>query len=496
MDKNTEKKRRPPIVAVMGHIDHGKSTLLSYIRKSNKPLNEAGGITQHVSAYEVEHKTTEGKIEKITFLDTPGHEAFCGIRIRGANVADIAVLVVSAEDGVKPQTIEAYNSIKAGKTPFIVAINKIDKEDANIERTKQSLAENEIYVEGYGGDISVIALSAKTGEGVSELLDLILLLAEMENISYDPKEKAGGVILESNCDSRKGISAVCVVKSGTVTTGSFAVSDKSMASVRAMTDCFGKNINQATPGSPVTILGWNSMPKAGSNFEIFENKKEAENKTRQFQEEKSQNESNQNYENTCFVPIVLKADTAGSIEAVMFEIKKLQTADVSLKVIASGVGNISENDVRLAEGSQKTIVIGFHTGIDPVAKNLASRNEIEIKQFDIIYKMSEWLAELININRPKVCVETISGNLKILKVFSKIHDRQIVGGRVESGQIKVGDNVRIYRRETLVGEGKIRNLETTKNKIDSVSEGRECGLMIEAKIEIAPGDKVESFSIE
>lgn len=237
--QKTEKqneKERPPVVAIMGHIDHGKSTILSYIRKNSGGLNEAGGITQHISAYEMEHKDDAGRVRKITFLDTPGHEAFCGIRSRGADVADVAVLVVSAEDGVKPQTLEALSSIKCGNTPYIVAINKIDKSDADVPKTKQSLAENNIFVEGYGGDVPVVAVSGKTGEGIPELLDMILLVADLSDLKADPNAPAEGVVIESNLDAKKGISATLVVKNGTVTKGKFVSSGTSLAPIRIMED--------------------------------------------------------------------------------------------------------------------------------------------------------------------------------------------------------------------------------------------------------------------
>jgi translation initiation factor IF-2 len=267
MQKDTTTKiERPPVVAVMGHIDHGKSTLLDYIRKTNIVETEAGGITQRISAYEVVHKTKEGQEKKITFLDTPGHEAFGAMRARGAKVADIAILVVAADDGVKPQTVDALKTILKAEIPYIVAINKIDKEGANVDRTKVSLAENEIYVEGYGGTISSVPISAKTGEGVSDLLDTVVLAAELEELTGDPSVNAEGVIIEANLDKKKGISATLVVKNGTLKSGQFVVAGSALSPVRLLENYAGKSIPEATFSSPVRIIGWNELPDVGSIF--------------------------------------------------------------------------------------------------------------------------------------------------------------------------------------------------------------------------------------
>ncbi len=492
---------RPPVVAVMGHIDHGKSTLLSYIRKSTAPLNEAGGITQHISAYEVPHTTKDGKEGSITFLDTPGHEAFVGIRRRGANVADIAVLVVSAEDGVKPQTLEALSSIKVSGIPYVVAINKIDKPEANIERTKQSLAENEIYIEGYGGDIPAVEVSAKTGEGVPELLDMIILVAELQNLTGNTAAPAEGTIIESNRDPRKGISATCIIKNGTLTKGTFAASLGATSPVRILENYLGKPLSSATFSSPVRIIGWDELPVVGSTFKSFEKRFDAEKFAAEEKEKikiapKAPEKKLEGEEiSIARVPLIIKADTGSSMEAVLSEIQKSATERVSPQILSSGIGMISENDVRLAIGKEKAIIVGFHTSIDTPAKSLAMRSDIEIKIFDIIYKMSEWLAETLAAHAPKVKTEELTGRAKILKMFSRTKDKQIVGARVETGEIKLGAQVRILRRDAEIGQGKVKELQVQKVKSSEVSEGKEFGTMIEAKVEIAPGDHIESFII-
>ncbi len=495
MTKTTETTERSPVVVIMGHIDHGKSTLLSYIRKSRTPLNEAGDITQHISAYEVLHESQDGKKQNITFLDTPGHEAFSGIRKRGASVADIAVLVVSAEDGVKAQTIEALKSIKESNTPFIVAINKIDKPEANIEKTKQTLVENEIYVEGYGGDIPVVNLSAKTGEGVPELLDMILLMAELENLTGNTNTNAEGVVIESNLDVKKGISATCIVKNGKIEKGMYIVSGTSSAPVRMLEDFMGKAINSATFSSPIRIIGWDEIPSVGSTFKTFNTREEA----RAFVlSEKVKNEArsskveNDN-DDIRYIPIVLKADTGSSLEALTSEIKKLDTDRIRTKIILGGVGTVSESDVRLADGKEKGYIIGFNTKIDGPAKSLAERNEIEIQNFTIIYKMSEWLKDVLTKSTPKQQVMESVGRAKILKTFSKTKNKQVLGGRVDNGEIKVDTVVKIFRRDSEIGEGRVRELQQQRVATKEVVQGKEFGAMIEAPVEIASGDYIEAF---
>lgn len=494
--ETTNRIPRGPIVAVMGHIDHGKSTLLSYIRKSNKPLNEAGGITQHLSAYEVDHKTDSGEKRSITFLDTPGHAAFSGIRKRGAGAADIAILVVSAEDGVKPQTVEALSSILANGIPYIVAINKIDKPDANVEKTKQSLSENQVYIEGYGGDVPAVMISAKTGEGVPELLDMIILVSELETLSGDSQKNGEGIVLESNRDIKKGISATCIIKDGTIKKGMYITSGTALAPVRIMENYLGKQVSEAHFPSPVKIIGWDELPEVGDIFHTFEKREDARAQVEREKEGKKAGPVNTTPEKDICetsLPIIVKADTGSSLEAIISEVAKQNTDKICSEIISAGIGNVSENDIRLATGSYKAIIIGFNVDIDAPAKSLAERNAVDIKTFDIIYKMSEWLLEELIKNTPKVMTVETLGMAKVLKTFSKVKDKQILGGRVETGTLKLGAQVKILRRDAEIGEGKLRELQSQKNSVQEVPEGKEFGAMIEAKVEIAPGDKVQSF---
>ncbi len=499
-----------PVIAIMGHIDHGKSTLLSYIRNNiakaqssavadNRPtqalpeLREAGGITQHISAYEVDHITPTG-VQKLTFLDTPGHAAFSGIRRRGANVADIAILVVSAEDGVKPQTLEALRSIKESNTPFIIAITKIDKPDANIERTKLSLAENEIYVEGYGGTISAIPLSSKTGEGVSDLLDMIALTAELEQKKFDSEKKATGYILESNLDVKKGVSATCILTDGILQKGLYIASSTSTAPLRIIEDYTGKQVDRAYAGQAVKIIGWDNLPAIGDMCMVYEDKKDALTHIHTHQQQKNNTDAESSFTGRV-LPLIVKADAGGSLEAVLTEIKKLDTDRIHTKVIHFGIGTISENDLKVASGGEKALVIGFTVKVDGLAKTIAERNNIEIHTFDIIYKLSEWLAEKLVLETPSIDVEEVTGTLKVLKIFSKVKDKQILGGLVETGSIKNGSQIKIMRRDAEIGTGKIKELQAQKIKSDEVSTGKECGMLVEAKIEIVPGDRLQTFII-
>jgi len=488
---------RSPIVGIFGHIDHGKSTLLDYIRKTNIVAREVGGITQHISAYEVAREGEGGAEKSITFLDTPGHEAFQAMRSRGAKIADIAVLVVSAEDGVKPQTIEALKAIIETKTPYVVAINKIDKPGANIEKTKQSLLEAGIYIEGYGGSIPAVPISAKTGDGVPALLDMILLLAELELLSGSRDVPASGFVVEASLDNKKGVIATLIIKNGSLKKGEFVLSGLSFAPVRIMENFLGETITEASFSSPVRIIGWTGVPQAGDQFETVSTKREAEEKIAEAREKSKITPSPASgaTEGVVFIPVVIKADMLGSVEAIIHELKKIETDTVKIKIVSSGAGTITEQDVKSLSGIEGGMVLGFSVKIDASAQELASRQSVAIEMFDIIYKLSEKMTEVVSTRTPKVSVEEIRGTLKVLKLFSKTKDKQVIGGRVEGGVISLKDRLRIIRRDAEIGIGTIEELQMQKAKAREVSEGNECGLMVESKIEIAPGDKLEAFMV-
>jgi translation initiation factor IF-2 len=491
---------RPPVIAVMGHIDHGKSTLLDYIRKTNIVETEAGGITQHISSYEVEHQTKDGGVKRITFLDTPGHAAFETMRSRGAIVADIAILVVSAEDGVKPQTLEARRAILEAKVPYVVAITKIDKPNADVARTKNSLVENEIYVEGYGGDVPVVPLSSKSGEGIPELLDILLLVAEMQDLSGDPSLPGTGIVIESSLDRKKGNSATLIVKEGSIHQGTFVVAGNTMAPVRIMEDFRGKQIKEARFGMPVRIIGFTDVPEVGTTFFAVPTKKEAEKLLSETAIKKSDRASAEAHpEGTILMPIIVKGDVRGSVEAVIGEMMKLQSEKVKVDVIHHGVGAISENDVKMASASPKTIIIGFNVSVESGARDIATRFGVTIETFDIIYKLSERVEAIIVERTPRVETEIVRGKLKVLKTFNTDGKRQVLGGKVLEGELSVNDNVRITRRDVEIGRGKITNIQVSKLDAQVVKEGGECGLQLQmrtASQEVAGGDVIESIIVE
>ena len=493
--QTAKKTERPPIIVVMGHIDHGKSTLLDYIRETNICAEEAGGITQHMGAYQVNHVSSDGKKHQLTFLDTPGHEAFCSIRTRGAQAADIAILVVSAEDGVKPQTLDALKAIKAQKIPYIVAINKIDKPNANVDRTKTSLGENEIYVEGWGGDIPCVSISALKGDGVPELLDMVILMAEMADLTTHPEKMAEGIVVESELDTRTGVHATLLIKDGSLEVGMYVVAGSSFAPVRFIENFLGKKIESATASMPVFIVGWNEVVPCGSPFIAVASKKEAETIALEYRAThkacaKIMQEENPNI---VTLPIIIKADTNGSLEGVRHELAKITHDKVRLKVVAEGLGEINENDVKIAIGDPSILLIGFHVMPDSKAAAIIERSAVPLSvlYFDIIYKLSEFLREKLMELVPKEYIEEVTGRAKILALFSKEKDRQVVGGKVETGTLESGNDVRIMRRSEEIGRGKIRELQSKKIRVSEVAEGFEFGTMIEAKMEIAVGDRVE-----
>ncbi|OHA83357.1 MAG: translation initiation factor IF-2 [Candidatus Yonathbacteria bacterium RIFCSPLOWO2_01_FULL_47_33b] len=490
---------RPPIVVIMGHIDHGKSSLLDYIRKSNVVAGEAGGITQHLSAYEVNHPVKEGVANRITFLDTPGHQAFSKMRSRGAGVADIAILVVSAEDGVKEQTKEALKAIKEAGIPYIVAINKIDKPNANIERTKQNLAENEIYLEGFGGDVPFVPISAKVGTGVSDLLDMLLLVAEMENLTGDTTVLARGVVVESHVVPSRGISATLIITNGTLKKGTFIVAEESLTPVRVIENFLGKQVPEATFSSPIQITGFDSLPPVGASFRAYATKKEAEAAQATLRESRAKKGVQDIVrtvplaDDALIIPVIIKTDVAGTLEAIEKELGKIERERIAIKVIAKGVGTIGENDAKLASGSESAIILGFHTKVDRNAVDIAERFGVTIKTFDIIYELTDWMNKELDLRTPKVLGEEIVGSLKVLKTFSAMKHKQVIGGKVVSGTLELNAQVKIMRRETEIGRGKVIELQAQKLATKKVEEGNECGLMVESKIEIAAGDILEAF---
>jgi len=480
---------RPPIVVVMGHIDHGKTTLLDFIRKTKIAEKESGGITQHIGAYEIEH---QGK--RITFIDTPGHEAFSKMRSRGARIADLAILVVAADDGVKAQTIEALNAIKEAKIPFIVAINKIDKENSDLEKTKRELAEKEVYLEGMGGKTPVINISAKTGQGIPELLEMVLLVSEMEDLKADLSCLASGVVIESHLDSKRGIASTLIIQNGTLQKKMFINASGAIAPVKIFENFLGQPVEKARFSSPVKITGFDKLPGAGANFRSYESRSEAENAK---PEEQflcpTAGTFKEPDEHKIIVPVIIKADVSGSGEALEKEIMKLSIGEAGINIIRSGVGNVTEDDLKLA--SDETIVIGFRVKAESGIIQMAERQGIVLAFFDIIYKVNEWLEEEIKKRIPETVAEEILGTAEIIKVFSQKKNKQIIGGKVLSGKIISGKYVKISRRGIQIAKGKILELQHFKMKVSEVEEGKEFGALIEIKNELAKGDLIEIYDL-
>jgi translation initiation factor IF-2 len=488
---------RPPIVVVMGHIDHGKSTLLDYIRKSNVVAGEAGGITQHISAYEVIHKDEHGADRKITFLDTPGHEAFSKMRERGAEVADIAILVVSAEDSVKTQTIEAWNTIKESGIPCIVAINKIDKPGANLDKTKIDLAEKEIYLEGFGGDIPYAEISAKVGTGVDTLLDVILIVADLGEFTYDPTLPASGFVIESKMDTKRGASASLVIKDGTLKKGMFVVAENALANTRIVENFLGVQIDAATCSSPIKITGWDTIPPVGAKFQSYESKKEAEAAAKEnaSAQKAAKQPAPKTAEGMKLIPLIIKTDVLGTMDALEKEIAKMATDKVAYKIIQKGVGAIGEGDAKQAIADKETLIAGFNVKVDNSAFEIAEKNSVQMQTFDIIYKLTDWLREMLEARRPRETVVETTGKAKILKIFNKTKERLVIGGKVIEGKLTSDATVRILRRDFEIGQGKVVELQQGKIKSREVLEEAEFGMMLETKTEIAPGDVIEAFTL-
>ena len=486
---------RSPVVAIMGHVDHGKSTLLDYIRNTNIVDGEAGGITQHLSTYEVE---TNGK--RITFIDTPGHAAFNEMRNRSGSVADIAVLIVSAEDGVKMQTKHAIEVIKKNNIPYIVAINKIDKPNAQPDRVKTELMEEGIYVEGYGGNVPVCMISAKSGLGVDELLETILLVSEMEEMKGNDERLSTGFVIEAHRDPKEGISATLIIKDGTIKRGQFVVVEDTITPTRMLRNFKGDTIESAYFSSPIQLVGFDKLPPIGSSFHTFETKKDAEQAILEFKDIKHElnilKDDNFSFqkEGVALVPIVLKTDVAGTAEAIVDAINKESDDEVIFKVLKSESGDFNESDVKLAVCDMATVMIGFHVNEDPKIKGLNEYDSLTIKHFTIIYELTDYLKKLYEERRIKKEVDTVLAELKVLKTFSRQKDISVIGGRVEMGILKLGQQFKIIRAgEEIMGRGTITGLQAGKISTDHIKEGDECGAMVSSRTPIEEGDIIQSF---
>ncbi|MBP5701511.1 MAG: translation initiation factor IF-2, partial [Lachnospiraceae bacterium] len=500
-EDTTKMKERPPVVCVMGHVDHGKTSLLDAIRKTHVTSREAGGITQAIGAY-----TVDVKGKTITFLDTPGHEAFTAMRMRGANSTDIAILVVAADDGVMPQTVEAINHAKAAGVEIIVAVNKIDKPSANIDRVKQELSEYELISEDWGGSTVFAPVSAKTGEGLDNLLDMILLTADVLELKADPDRKARGLVIEAQLDKGRGPVATILVQKGTLHIGDFVSAGAAHGKVRAMINDKGENVKTCGPSTPVEILGLSSVPEAGEVFLAHESDKEAksyadtytaENKKQKLAETQGRMSledlfSKIKEENLKELDIIIKADVQGSVEALKESVLKLSNEEVVVKVIHGGVGAINESDVNLA-GASNAIIIGFNVKPDTQAESKAEAENVDVRCYDVIYKAIEDIERAMKGMLDPVFEEKIIGHAEIRQIFKASAIGNIAGSYVLDGHMQRGCKVRIRRGEEQIYEGELSSLKRFKDDVKEVKEGFECGLVFDKFDSIQELDQVEAY---
>lgn len=502
-DKEEELETRPPVIVVMGHVDHGKTSLLDAVRKTNVIEGEAGGITQAIGAYKVKVKDRE-----ITFLDTPGHEAFTAMRARGAQITDIAILVVAANDGVKPQTIEAINHAKSAGIPIIVAINKIDLPDANIEKVKQELMAYELVPEEWGGDTIYVPISAKKGDNIDQLLEMVLLEADVLELKANPHKQAKGTVIEARLDKSKGAIATMLVQRGTLDVGDTIVVGSSIGRIRAMKDDKGKSVKAAGPSTPVEIMGLTEVPEAGDTFYEVKNEKMAkhliERRKRQAREKAINSATKVTLDNLFtqmeqgnlkVLNLIVKADVQGSVEAVKQAMEKLENEEVKVKVIHAAAGAVNQSDVTLAKVSN-AIIIAFNVRPDNMAKEMAEKDEVEIKQYSIIYQAIEDVeAAMKGMLDPKY-EEKVIGNAEVRQTFKISNVGTIAGCYVISGKVERNAGVRVIRENVVIHDGHLATLKRFKDDVKEVTKGFECGIQIENYNDIKEGDVIEVYIME
>ncbi len=499
---------RPPIVVVLGHVDHGKTTILDKIRQTKVAEKETGGITQHIGAYQVEHpvkdpsdSTGQAKNKKITFLDTPGHEAFSAIRSRGARVADVAVLVVAADEGVKSQTKETIQIIKEAKIPFVVAINKTDKEGSNPMRVKQELAENEVMVEGYGGTVPAVELSARTGEGINELLEMILLVAELEELQAPLDAPAKGIVIESHKDSRRGLIATGIVMEGELKLGDWISAGDALGKVKSLEDFLGKPIKIATASQPCAILGWEISPGVGQEFKVATSHEEAEKHSlteavlgpvNVFANEVGTEGKTTNKK---VANLIVKADVQSSLEAIDQVLRAIHSEEVDYKVVNYGVGTINDADVKNAI-AKKASIIGFRVSVDESVRQMAEREKIPVQTFDIIYGLAEAVRSVMSELLEPEIKRIPLGKMKIIAIFKNLGKSQVVGGKVTQGKAVRGAMIDVVRNGALLITGKLGQLQHDKADIAEVAEGLEAGIRFDLPASPAGGPPVPAKQMQ
>lgn len=502
-DKATE---RPPIVAVMGHVDHGKTSLLDAILGQKVVDGEAGGITQHISAYQ-----TVRSDRTITLLDTPGHEAFAALRQHGATLTDVVIIVVAADDGVKPQTVEAIRFARSANAKIVVAINKIDKETANPQLVKTQLAtEHDLNPEEWGGDVIMVEVSAKTGQGIDKLLDMVLLVADLEELKAETDGAAEGLVIEAHMEVGRGAVVSLLVEQGTLRPGMFMTAGTAYGKVRTLQDFAGKTIKEAGPSTPVTMSGFKELPQFGDIFTVVKNEKEARAQTLEAHLEQERERASTNVTSADLLKlmtqqheaadfnVIVKADVQGSLTSVIDSLKLIETnGEVSLHIVGSGVGNITENDIRLAADG-KTVIYGFNVDLPPAVKRLATRERAEVRLYRVIYELLDDAKNSMEVLLAPEVVETEIGVLEIKGVFRTLKDQVIAGGLVKSGKVTAGLRVRISRGEEVLGEAEVTSVQREKTEAKEVFEGDMCGLNLktERKTQVEVGDTLTFFTRE
>lgn len=485
-------KTRAPIVAIMGHVDHGKTTLLDAIRKTHVAEGESGGITQHIGAYQVKHKD-----KPITFLDTPGHEAFSEMRARGANVTDVIVLVVAADDGVRPQTVEVVNRAKFSDVPVIVAINKVDKENANPMKVKQELANIGIVTEEWGGKTIAVELSARNGTGINDLLDMILLLTEVEDLKANPDGATAGTVIESHTESGKGAVATVIIQNGTLRVGDVMVAGRSYGRVKSLEDDRGKKLRSAGPSTPVEVSGFSVAPEAGDILqkmdELDKAKEIAQFALRQQRSHTLRAKSSlKGDEKTKKLSLIIKADVAGSLEAIDQSLAKLKNDEVQIEIVSKGVGEVNESDILLASSSNAT-VIAFRSKTNPKAINLAKQKQVSVDSYSVIYELLEDITSaVVNLFTPEY-EHTTFGKAEILAIFRTEKGEMIVGGVVKSGELRKNKGIAIWRGEQEVARAEILELQESKIATKEVASGHEFGMKLKTNYRVQVGDVLESY---
>jgi len=495
---------RPPVVTVMGHVDHGKTSLLDALRETDIAAGEAGGITQHIGAYQVEMPGGD----KITFIDTPGHAAFTAMRARGANVTDLVVLVVAADDGVMPQTIEAIDHAKAAGAPIIVAINKIDRPDADPSRVRNELLQHEIVVEEFGGDILSVEVSATQKLNLDKLEEAILLQSEVLELKANPDRSAEGVVVEANLETGRGAVATLLVQRGTLNVGDIVVAGAEWGRVRAMTDYAGRKLDDAGPSMPIEVTGLSGAPSAGDEFVVVETEARAREVTEFRQRQQRLQKATAMQRGTLEqmfldiesgetqeLPIVLKADTHGSVEAISASLEKMGTDEVKVLILHSGVGGINESDVTLAQAS-KALIIGFNVRANAQARELAKRENADIRYYSIIYNLTDDIRDLMTGMLAPEARETFLGNAEVLEVFNVSKLGKVAGCRVTEGLVRRGSAVRLLRDDVVIHEGKLSTLRRFKDDVREVRDGMECGMSFENYQDLKQGDVIECFDVE